>query len=200
MKLYTKKGDKGTTSLLGGGLEVYKHTPQVEICGIIDELNSHVGLAIALSDHFIGGGLFSIISKVCDDLFHLGAEMASAHPMNYVEKNDTTITDERVEHLESYIDYHQDTLPELKNFIMPTGSPAAAQLFVARSVARRLERRVVEYKFEVCEPMGLMVRDTVLRYLNRLSDFLFVMARCINRDTGMPKRKPAQIEWKPKEK
>src|SRR5437764_7714923 len=153
-RIYTRGGDKGETSL-GDGSRVSKLDPRVAAMGDVDELNSLVGWA---------GGL----DRVQNELFDLGADLSVPFPSG---DERLRITDEAVNRLEQEIDAANETLPELKSFVLPGGSERAAQLFLARAVCRRAERAV------------LAVPDTnplVAVYLNRLSDLLFVLARAAN--------------------
>jgi cob(I)alamin adenosyltransferase len=153
-RIYTRGGDKGETSL-GDGSRVSKLDPRVAALGDVDELNSLVGWA---------GGL----DRIQNELFDLGADVSVPLAGN---ENRLRVTDEAVERLEREIDQANETLPELKSFVLPGGSERAARLFLARAVCRRAERAV------------LAVPDTnplAAVYLNRLSDLLFVLARAAN--------------------
>jgi cob(I)alamin adenosyltransferase len=153
-RIYTRGGDRGETSL-GDGSRVSKLAPRVAAIGDVDELNSLIGWA---------GGL----DRVQNELFDVGADLAVPYEGN---EDRLRITDEAVERLEQEIDAANDTLPELKSFVLPGGAERAARLFVARAVCRRAERAV------------LGVPDTnplAAVYLNRLSDLLFVLARVAN--------------------
>lgn len=171
MKIYTRTGDDGTTSLFSGG-RVSKHHLRVEAYGTVDELNSVLGVARALKPH--GDPWLSHVQR---QLFHLGADLATPLDSNsdWVVRMDAA----GVVWLEARIDEMMVELPELKNFILPGGVPAAAQLHVARTVCRRAERLVVMLVEN--EPLG----DHVLPYLNRLSDFLFTLARWENLKAGI---------------
>jgi cob(I)alamin adenosyltransferase len=158
-RIYTGGGDKGETSL-GDGSRVSKLDPRVAALGDVDELNSFLGLA---------GGL----DRIQNELFDLGADLS----VPFVAGDERLrITEEAVERLEREIDEANETLPELKSFVLPGGSERAARLFLARAVCRRAERAV------------LAVPDTnplVAVYLNRLSDLLFVLARAANAEAGV---------------
>lgn len=169
MKIYTRGGDTGETSLIGGG-RVEKSDPRIESYGTVDELNSFVGLARA------GGlpeDLDTQLELVQNDLFDIGAQLAA----NEGEARFPGAKGERITELEQAIDRFEGELEPLKNFILPGGSEGAARLHVARSVCRRAERLIV----------ALQRNDltTTVAYVNRLSDFLFVAARVANRRSGV---------------
>ena len=178
MKIYTRSGDDGTTGLLGPG-RVPKHAPRVEAYGAVDELNASLGVARALdSAQWLDAELSAIQSR----LFNLGAELATleAAAMAKLER----VSDDDVRALESWIDARELDLPPLQRFILPGGAPLAAELHRARTVCRRAERRVVALaRQETVEPR-------LVRYLNRLGDLLFVLARWCNRRAGVE-----EIEW-----
>ena len=179
MKIYTRTGDDGTTGLLGSG-RVPKCSPRVEAYGSVDELNAVLGVARALDrEGWLGEELATIQSR----LFNLGAELAAPEPaaLERLER----IAESDVEALEHSIDRLEADLPPLRNFVLPAGSPLAAQLHFARAVCRRAERRLVELQQkEAVEPR-------LVRHLNRLGDLLFVMARWCNRRAGV-----AETEWR----
>jgi cob(I)alamin adenosyltransferase len=169
MKIYTKTGDKGTTSLVYGE-RVEKHDARVEAYGTCDEANSLIGLAVSyLSEEAIENNteMIDIFRKIQTTIFHVGAELATPAGKTVNWK----ITEEDIHSLETIIDDWDGTLPNLTNFILPGGSKAGATIHLARTVVRRAERRSV-----IIEE----VNPLVLSYLNRLSDFLFVAARYIN--------------------
>lgn len=173
MKIYTKTGDDGTTSLFAGGRVAKSHL-RVEAYGTVDELNAALGLARALNPSVQTG---TWLEQVQNQLFHLGADLATPldAKADWVVRMDTaTIT-----WLEATIDEMTGALPELKNFILPGGTPAAAQLHVARTVCRRAERLVVAL-FEDAE-----VNPHARVYLNRLSDWLFTLSRWENQQAGV---------------
>lgn len=167
MKIYTKTGDKGFTSLIGG-TRVPKHHIRIESYGTVDELNSWVGL---IRDQEIGGHHREALKQVQDRLFTIGATLA-ADP----ERSKMTIPDlhnEDIELLEKEMDAMNLQLPELKHFILPGGSNAVSYCHVARCVCRRAERLTVHLAED--SP----VDEQVIIYLNRLSDYLFTLARAI---------------------
>ncbi|MFD1735224.1 cob(I)yrinic acid a,c-diamide adenosyltransferase [Bacillus salitolerans] len=169
MKIYTKSGDKGTTSLVYGE-RVAKHDVRVEAYGTCDEANSLIGLAVShLHDVSLKekDDIQQVFHKIQTTLFHVGAELAT--PIGKEVKWKLEARD--VEWLEEIIDKWDATLPPLTNFVLPGGSVAGATLHLARTVVRRAERRSV--RIDGVNPL-------VLSYLNRLSDFLFVAGRYIN--------------------
>ncbi len=172
MKIYTKTGDGGQTSLFGGG-RVSKSSPRLDAYGTIDELNSAIGLARSFGLSKEGERMADVIQ---DDLFVLGADLATPPGSKAVTKR---ISGTRVAQLEHFIDGIEDTLPELRFFILPGGSQAAAALHLARTVCRRAERLLVEARHQE------EISDDCLQYLNRLSDLLFVMARYENHQSGI---------------
>ena len=166
-KIYTRTGDDGTTGL-GDGSRINKDHLRMEAIGTVDEINSHLGVLIAElpgEDDYA-----ALLSRLQHDLFDLGGELAVP---GY-----TMISAERVEELEKALDELNETLPPLKNFILPGGSKAAAQCHLARVVCRRAERCLVALAREEA------INDAVKQYINRLSDLLFVMARLLARRDG----------------
>ena len=178
MKIYTRTGDDGTTGLLGPG-RVSKADARIEAYGTVDELNAAIGAARALdTEHWLESGLAPVQAK----LFQIGAELA-AEEASALARLDR-IRDADVESLEGWIDRLETDLPALKRFILPGGTALAASLHVARTICRRAERRVVALsKSHPIEPR-------LVRYLNRLADALFVVARWCNRKAGAPEH-----EW-----
>jgi len=171
MKIYTKTGDAGETSLLGGE-RVRKDHFRIEAYGTIDELNSHVGVVRAA---WPGGEIDDELASIQSDLFEVGALLALAAP----NEKFRGVREERIEALEHAIDRMESELAPLKNFVLPGGSPEASAIHVARTVCRRGERMVVA----LAEPGDDTSRAT--RYLNRLSDFFFVAARYANHVRGV---------------
>lgn len=167
MKIYTKTGDKGFTSLIGG-TRVPKYHLRIETYGTVDELNSYIGL---VRDQDIHAKQKEVLKEIQDRLFTIGASLASdpgKSRMNIPDLNDSDI-----ELLEREIDSMDQTLPELKHFILPGGSTAVSFCHVARCICRRTERLAVQLSEES------FVDKNVIIYLNRLSDFLFTLARKI---------------------
>jgi cob(I)alamin adenosyltransferase len=178
MKIYTRTGDDGSTGLLGPG-RLPKHAPRVEAYGAVDELNAALGVARALDPR---GGETAEVAAIQARLFALGAELATVEPAALAKLE--RIGDRDVAQLESWIDASEAELPALRRFILPGGAPLAAQLHLARTVCRRAERRVVALRER--EP----VEAVLVRYLNRLADLLFVLARRSNARAAV-----AETEW-----
>ncbi|HEY0157115.1 MAG TPA: cob(I)yrinic acid a,c-diamide adenosyltransferase [Thermoanaerobaculia bacterium] len=170
MKIYTRTGDLGQTSLFGGA-RVAKNDARIEAYGTVDELSSHVGVARASP---VPQDVDAILRQVQSDLFEVGAHLASPGTSRFAG-----VEARRIEELELAIDAMERELEPLKSFILPAGSLAAAQLHVARTVCRRAERLVVALQDE-----SEATRSTIA-YLNRLSDYLFVAARFANREAGV---------------
>ena len=171
-RIYTRTGDAGTTRL-ATGQPVSKTDPRVEAYGAVDEANACVGLARV----HLGADpeLDAMLARVQNELFDLGADLSTPPKPDEAVGSVLRILDSQVARLEAEIDRLNDRLPELKSFILPGGSPAAAALHLARTVCRRAEREAVRL-VEAGEP----VSGPAMRYLNRLSDFLFVAARWAN--------------------
>jgi cob(I)alamin adenosyltransferase len=177
MKIYTKTGDDGTTSLFSGG-RVSKAHLRVEAYGTIDELNSVLGAARAYN---LSGKTMEWLEKVQTQLFHLGADLAT--PLDAKADWVVRMDAETIEWLETTIDHMAADLTPLKNFILPGGTPAAAHIHIARTICRRAERLAVTLAEQ--EAIG----EHVLKYLNRLSDWLFTLARWENQQAGIPEEK-----------
>lgn len=174
-KIYTRKGDDGTTAL-GSGRRLPKDAPRVSSYGAVDELNSAIGVAIAggLSDR-----LMEMLPAIQNELFHAGSDLCFTEE----DKQSYRIPQMEARHvkrLETWIDELNGMVGPLENFILPGGSPGAASLHVARTICRRAEREVTT--LSRLEGIGKFV----LPYLNRLSDLLFVMARYENKQRGAP--------------
>ena len=181
MKIYTKTGDAGETGLFAGG-RVRKDDLRVEAYGSVDELNSHLGLAAAMLS---GRPPAARLQELQGDLMILGADLAT--PQGAKSASVIRLGDAAVFKLESEIDEMEKGLPELRNFVLPGGRPPVAQLHVARTVCRRAERRVVALSHR--EEIG----GVPVRFLNRLSDWLFVAARSANAAEG-----DSEQPWRPK--
>ena len=179
MKIYTKTGDAGETSLFDQ-TRVSKADPRVDAYGEVDELNAFLGAARAAG---VDADLAGAIQAIQQQLFALGARLADPSARIAARVTKAAVTDADIEGLERLIDRLEDEMPPLRRFILPGGSPAGAALHVARTVCRRAERRVIALGAEAVEPI-------VVVYLNRLSDLLFVMARAVNHRAKMP-----EIEW-----
>ena len=181
MKIYTKTGDAGDTGLFGGG-RVGKDHPRVEAYGDVDELNAVLGTVRSTEQM---PRIDEIIARVQRDLFSLGALLATPNRDKMTEQLEKArVDDARIVELEHAIDDCERELDPLRSFILPGGTPKAAALHVARTVCRRAERRVVALQREIDVP------ELVVRYLNRLSDLLFMLARVANRRAGA-----GEITW-----
>lgn len=173
-KIYTRQGDEGLTSL-AGGQRVPKDSLRVAAYGTVDELNSYLGVALAVG---LGERLAALIPGIQNELFHLGSDLSfreedkAQYPVPQIEPR-------HVERLEALIDEMTSVVGPLQNFILPGGSLGAAHLHVARTVCRRAERDVITLAREEA------VSSEAIRYLNRLSDALFVMARYENHHRGV---------------
>ena len=173
MKIYTKTGDKGTTSLIGG--RVAKDDLRVEAYGTIDELNSFIGKAMTELDGEKFADILTDLETIQNELFDGGGDLA-----NVMKERHYKLDEESVTVLENRIDKLMEEAPELERFILPGGSPAAATLHIARTVTRRAERVTVTLMNAADD-----VSPVVGRYLNRLSDYLFVAARIVNARLGI---------------
>lgn len=187
MKIYTKGGDGGETTLLGGA-RVRKDDARVAAYGTIDELNAIIGTAVALDANGALGDDAEKLAAVQEDLFTIGARLAASNPARLVRVGTIPVlSPERTGALEAWIDALTAELPALDAFVLPAGSPVAAQLHVARTVCRRAERGVVGLSDEQPD-----LGEVILPYLNRLSDLLFTLARFANRRAGR-----ADTAWLP---
>ncbi|SDW41815.1 cob(I)yrinic acid a,c-diamide adenosyltransferase [Paenibacillus sp. CF384] len=174
MKLYTRTGDSGDTSVKGG--RVRKDDSRVEAYGTVDELNSFVGQAAAIAVRDGLSELAAELTEIQQELFDCGSDLAFADPSG----RDLKLTDASATRLESWIDAHTAASPEIKRFILPGGSEVSALLHVCRTVCRRAERRIVTLTAEVS------VHPPVSTYMNRLSDYFFAAARFANVKLGIP--------------
>ena len=189
MKIYTKTGDKGETSLYGG-TRVSKAAARVESYGTLDELNAFIGLAKAeISDEKVS----SQLQKIQFDLFTVGSEAATPTDKMFLANGksrlDLLISEEEIMELERWMDNFDAELEPLQFFILPSGGKAAASVHVCRTVCRRAERAMV-YLNETEE-----VRPELIKYLNRLSDYLFILARYISKISG-----EKEDYWNPSER
>lgn len=180
-KIYTKGGDKGETALIGGS-RVPKYHQRIEAYGTIDELKSYIGLILDLSED---KNVKTILFEIQDRLFT--AESLIAADSEEATKRLPKLYESDVEYLEKSIDQMNETLPELTSFIMPGGHPLASHTHIARTICRRAERQTIKaaetYAFD----------PLCIKYLNRLSDFLFVLARKFALELG-----GSEITWKPR--
>ncbi len=185
MKIYTKTGDKGKSSLLSGE-RVAKNSSHMEAYGDVDELNAIIGALMATLPES-ANPVLSQLQQIQSDLFHVGAGLATT-PGSTVGDQLSEVTDEYSRRLEDYIDALQDQLPELKAFILPGGHTSAAWAHMARTVCRRAERRVVDLAEATSEGEYAETLGPIMIYINRLSDYLFVLARYCNQVTGQSDR------------
>jgi len=179
MKIYTKKGDKGETSLFGGA-KTRKNDVRIHAYGTVDELNSAIGMAHSHKLSDLGA---EILRQVQDDLFVVGATLATPDP---AKSRIDEVGQHEIEQLEKWIDQLEEHLDPLKSFILPGGSPAGAALHFARTICRRAERETVALSQQESIPPGAVI------YLNRLSDLLFVLARFENKNQNV-----VETPWKP---
>ena len=177
-RIYTKSGDKGTTAL-GTGKRVPKHDLRVEAYGTVDEANAAIGIARLHTS----GDADAALARIQNDLFDLGADLCA--PEGEGTKERLRIIEAQVERLEQEIDRMNEELAPLNSFVLPGGSAASAHLHLARTIARRAERDIT--RLSETEP----VNPAAIRYINRLSDHLFVLARWLN-DKGK-----GDVLWKP---
>jgi cob(I)alamin adenosyltransferase len=168
MRIYTRTGDKGKTSIIGGRVD--KDDTRVEAYGTVDEVNCFVGQAITELDGEIFKDVLADLEKIQHELFDCGGDLA-----NVLEKRELKLQQESIDYLETRIDEYTTEAPELERFILPGGSKPAASIHIARTVTRRAERLVVKLvKADQKTP------ELALKYLNRLSDYFFALARVIN--------------------
>lgn len=172
MKIYTKKGDTGTTGLIGG-TRILKSSLRIEAYGTIDELNSYIGL---VRDQDIHEQYKKQLIEIQDRLFTIGSSLAADPEKSTMKIPDLHTSD--VEVLEKWMDEMEEVLPEMKNFVLPGGHQTVSFCHVARCVCRRGERIIVDLN------QHEFVADLVISYINRLSDYLFVLSRKITLDLG----------------
>lgn len=174
LKIYTKTGDGGKTSLYGG-VRVSKNNTRVDAYGSVDELNSLLGVVLSKTKE---KKVYEFIRRIQEDLFLIGSNLAGA-------KSDLSVIEIRVREMEKMIDWIDGKISELKNFILPSGVEAATYLFYARAVARRCERLIVELHQKEA------IDKEILIFFNRLSDLLFEFARYLNFKSGIK-----EVVWK----
>jgi len=182
LKIYTKTGDKGTTSLIGG-TKVLKSDLRIEAYGTVDELNSYIGLC---RDLLIDEPSKKNLQEIQDRLFTIGSSLA-CDPEKEPKMKTPDLKEDDVILLEKEIDRMNEVLPEMKNFILPGGHASVSHLHIARCICRRAERCCVRLETETKES------GIVIKYLNRLSDYLFVLARYVSHLL-----KAEEILWKPR--
>lgn len=183
MKVYTKTGDKGETSLLGG-TRVKKSHIRIESYGTVDELNSYIGL---IRDHEIGDAERDLLIEIQDRLFTLGSHLAS--DPNKTKRNIPDLFQEDITALEKAMDAMNESLPEMRSFVLPGGNKLVSFTHIARCVCRRAERLVIALNEE--DP----VDEICIQYLNRLSDYLFVLSRWFTMQNNAP-----ETPWKPRKR
>jgi cob(I)alamin adenosyltransferase len=183
MKIYTKKGDTGTTQLIGG-TRVPKHHLRIEAYGTVDELNSFIGL---IRDQEINGHYKTLLVEIQDRLFTIGSNLASDPNKSRMKIPD--LKEEDVMLLEEEMDKMDEQLPKMKSFILPGGHTIVSYCHLARCVCRRVERLVTE----LSETSNAEVDPLVLKYLNRLSDFLFVLSRMLAKELHAE-----ETPWRPR--
>ncbi|MCG8321340.1 MAG: cob(I)yrinic acid a,c-diamide adenosyltransferase [Cytophagales bacterium] len=181
MKIYTKTGDKGTTALLGG-TRVPKSHDRIEAYGTVDELNSYIGL---VGDQEVNGSRKAILREIQDRLFTIGSSLASDPEKSKVKIPDLLESD--ITMLEEQIDLMNEDLPEMRFFILPGGHTAVSACHIARCVCRRAERLAINLG------QNEFVAELVIKYLNRLSDYLFVLSRKMAQDLNVE-----EIPWRPR--
>lgn len=180
-KIYTKTGDKGETSLIGG-TRLPKHHIRIEAYGTVDELNSFVGL---IRDSVSEKAVIDLLIEIQDRLFTIGSLLAADPEKNKMQL--PQLKEENIELLEKAIDKMNETLPEMKHFVLPGGHTTVSYCHVARCVCRRAERAVLKLA------ENEKVDEIIFKYLNRLSDYLFVLSRKLTQDL-----KANEIPWKPR--
>ncbi|HUR66529.1 MAG TPA: cob(I)yrinic acid a,c-diamide adenosyltransferase [Chitinophagaceae bacterium] len=183
LKIYTKTGDKGTTSLIGG-TKVSKAHIRIETYGTVDELNSWIGM---VSDQLTHKHSRKLLKEIQDRLFTIGSSLA-CDPEKETKMKIPDLDEADIELLENEIDRMNEKLPEMKSFILPGGHPVVSSVHVARCVCRRAERLCV-----ALHEQNMFVEPLVVKYLNRLSDYLFVLSRYIGY-----RLKVKEIPWKPR--
>ena len=184
-KIYTKTGDDGTTAL-GTGERRVKHDLRVAAYGAVDEANACIGMA-RVDIAGIADDVDAMLARIQNDLFDLGADLATPDSGEKADREPLRIAGSQVARLESDIDALNNRLEPLRSFVLPGGSPASAALHLSRTIARRAERLIVELAGKDKET----VNGEAIKYINRLSDFLFVSARRLNDNGG------ADVLWIP---
>ena len=173
--VYTKTGDQGTTSL-GDGSRTSKNDARLEAFSTVDEANSTIGVALSMD---IDADVKEVLLRIQNDMFDVGADLCTP-VIDDPKYPPLRVTEEQVTRLENLIDQYNEPLSTLRTFVLPSGTPLAAQLHVARTVVRRAERQT----WNAIHSFGEGVNITTAKYLNRLSDLLFVLSRQANREIG----------------
>ena len=181
MKIYTKTGDSGETSLLGG-TRVSKAELQIESYGTVDELNAYIGL---IRDQITQDSIYLELIEIQDRLFTIGSHLANDQEKSKIKL--PNIVEEDIERLEKQMDTMNHLIPPMRAFILPGGHTHVSHLHIARCICRRAERKIVQlnHKWEI-DP-------SILKYMNRLSDYLFVLSRKLSKDLRVK-----EIEWQPR--
>lgn len=181
MKIYTKTGDSGETSLLGG-TRVSKAELQIESYGTVDELNAYIGL---IRDQITQDSIYLELIEIQDRLFTIGSHLANDQEKSKIKL--PNIVEEDIERLEKQIDTMNHLIPPMRAFILPGGHTHVSHLHISRCICRRAERKIVQlnHKWEI-DP-------SILKYMNRLSDYLFVLSRKLSKDLRVK-----EIEWQPR--
>jgi cob(I)alamin adenosyltransferase len=181
-RIYTRTGDDGTTGLVDGS-RVEKHDARLHAIGEVDEANSAIGVALAVPG--LSAPVQAMLTRIQNDLFDLGADLATPGGGDGPQASALRVVSEQVQWLEDMIDRLNEDLAPLTSFILPGGTPAAAALHLARAIARRAERATV------AAAADRIINPYALRYLNRLSDLLFVLARTVNQNGS------GDVLWQP---
>ena len=179
-RVYTRTGDRGETSLVGGK-RVPKDSPRIDAYGTIDELNSIIGLARVFNEENLEAGeahhfLYEVLCKIQDELFDLGSELAT--PSEFFQEGMFRISQTEIKNIEKLIDKCQENLQPLESFILPGGGRVGAYLHQCRTVCRRAEREILRLS------RAEAISEWPLKYVNRLSDLFFVLSRWISKETG----------------
>lgn len=180
MKIYTKTGDDGTSGLIGG-TRIKKFDTRLEAYGTVDELNSTIGIIASLTGN---KSILETIKRIQATLFLIGTHLATDDSSQSL-KTDMPCEKDDIKLLEIEIDKMQAELPTLNSFVLPSGCQASAQAHLARTICRRAERRIVELN-EI-----IQIEENLITYINRLSDYLFVLARMLNKESSTP-----EMLWK----
>ena len=176
-RIYTKTGDDGTTSL-GDMSRTSKNDPRLEAYATVDEANSSIGVVLAMGD-IKDESIKKLLIRIQNDLFDVGADLCTPVVDNPASEP-LRVLESQIDYLENQIDHYNESLQPLRSFVLPSGTPAAALMHVARTVTRRAERTT----WHAIHAFGGGVNPITAKYLNRLSDLLFVLARFVNKDEG----------------
>ena len=176
-RIYTKTGDDGTTSL-GDMSRTSKNDPRLEAYATVDEANSSIGVVLAMGD-IKDADIKKLLIRIQNDLFDVGADLCTPVVDNPASEP-LRVLESQIDYLENQIDHYNESLQPLRSFVLPSGTPAAALLHVARTVTRRAERDT----WHAIHAFGGGVNPITAKYLNRLSDLLFVLARYANKEIG----------------